>query len=104
VDSTPAIAPEAVVTPTRVRETQVAIPGDADPIEFQALYLKFCGGIFQIKAGPGVVLPVQKPMNGVHLHANVDRIRFQAVGLRRSDDSIPLRPWFVTIPDTAGNL
>ena len=45
-DIAPAVATEVVMGPAGVGEAEVAIPGDADPVEFQTLDLKLGGCVF----------------------------------------------------------
>src|SRR5262249_2410858 len=81
-DPAPPIAPELMRTPSRIGKTEVSIPGDARPVQFQALYLKLRGRIFKVIAGPRIRLVVQKPMYRININAYVDRIRFEALSFR----------------------
>jgi hypothetical protein len=71
-DIAPAVAAEVVMGPAGVGEAEVAIPGDADPVEFEALDLKFSGGVFKVRARVRIVRLVQEPVNGVHIDAELN--------------------------------
>ena len=73
----PAIAAEIVIAPVGTGGPKVTVPIDAYPIEFQSLHLKFRRCIFEIIARAGVVFLVQKIVNWINRHADIDRMRFQ---------------------------
>jgi hypothetical protein len=68
---------------------QVRIPRHADPVEFEPLYLKLGGGVFEVPAGPRVVRVVQKPVDRVDLDSDVDGVRLEALSPRRSHHAVP---------------
>ena len=61
IDIAPPVASKIMETPSGTRETQVAVPGYACPVEFQALHLELRGCVFKIVARPRILLPVEKP-------------------------------------------
>lgn len=79
-DTAPSIAAEVMIAPSRARETKVSIPVDAGPIQFQTLYLKLCGGIFEIVARPRILFFVEEPMYRINVYPNINRMRFKPLG------------------------
>ena len=70
-----------MVPPFVFLHSKIRIPGDADPVEFQALNLKLGCSIFQVKAGSRVFPIVQEPVNGIDRSANINRVRLEALRL-----------------------
>src|SRR5207248_2611668 len=56
----------------------------------QSLDLKLRGRVFKVEARSRIVLIVQEPVNGVDVDADVDGVRLEAMGPRRSDQAVPL--------------
>ena len=68
--------------PSGTVEAEVPVPSHTGPVKFQTLDLKFRRGIFEIVARSGILFPVEKPMHGINIHANINRVRLEALGLR----------------------
>src|SRR5205823_4000456 len=86
----PCVAAKRVILPAFALSPQICIPSDANPVELEALNLKFGRRIFQVKAGPRVIPAVQKPLDGIDVDSHVDRVWFQTLRLRRRDEPEPL--------------
>ena len=53
--------------PTVTSVAEVGVPGDAGPVEFQALYVKFSGNVLKVIRRAHVFLAVEKPVNRILL-------------------------------------
>lgn len=76
-----------MVLPRRPVETEVGVPGYADPIKFEALDLKLGRRVLEVKAGTSVVRWVEKPKDGIDFDADVDGVRLEALGLGGGDQT-----------------
>jgi hypothetical protein len=69
---------------------EVGVPRHADPIEFEALNLEFGRRVLQVIARSRIVPGVQEPLDRIDVHADVDRMRLESLGLRRGDEAVAL--------------
>src|SRR5262249_37573283 len=90
VDGRPCISSKRLVTPRITVTPEVGIPCHADPIELEALNLEFGCRILEVIARSRIVPVVQEPLDWIDVHADIDRMRLESLGLRRGDDAVSL--------------
>ena len=79
-----------MVPPFVFLHSKVRIPGYTYPVELQALNLKLRCSILQVEAGSRVFPIVKEPVNGIDTNANINRVRLEALRLRRRYQPISL--------------
>src|SRR5262249_55036708 len=80
-DTLPPIAFEGPILPTIGTVAEISIPGDANPVEFEALHVKLGGYVLQVVRRSNMLLAVQEPRDGVHRRFDVNSVWFQALCL-----------------------
>ena len=85
------MAAEIMEAPSRTRETPIAIPRHARPVELKSLHLKLCSGIFKIIALLGVFFVVEKPKDWIDVDTNINRMGLEPLSFRRGYYPKPFR-------------
>jgi hypothetical protein len=90
VNGHPRISSERLITPRVCVAPEVGVPRHADPIELETLNLEFGCRVLEVIARSRIVAVVQEPLDRIDVHADIDRMRLESLGLRRGDEAVSL--------------
>jgi hypothetical protein len=88
VNGRPRISPERLIPPRVCVAPEVGVPCHADPIELEPLNLEFSCRVLEVIARSRIVPVVEEPLDRIDVHADIDRMRLESLGLRRGDKAV----------------